>query len=238
MTSSMKYQCAISTLLVVFSASFLSCRKSQPTSPNAAVRFEGVIPRPVTSTPSGKTFFLTADTRIVADPAVEGSTAVGEYLAVTLRPATGYPLSVESASSPGGEEIIYLAKADDTELGPEGYEMTITEDQITIAANESAGLFYGVQTLRQLLPEAIERDEPQQASWEVATGTIRDYPEFSWRGSMLDVSRHFFGVEDVKRYIDLISAYKMNILHLHLSDDQGWRIEIKSWPKLATHGGS
>src|SRR5690606_18687024 len=85
---------------------------------------------------------------------------------------------------------------------------------------------------------AIERDEPQQASWEVATGTIRDYPEFSWRGSMLDVSRHFFGVEDVKRYIDLISAYKMNILHLHLSDDQGWRIEIKSWPKLATHGGS
>src|SRR5690606_24680503 len=156
MTSSMKYQCAISTLLVVFSASFLSCRKSQPTSPNAAVRFEGVIPRPVTSTPSGKTFFLTADTRIVADPAVEGSTAVGS------------PPSGEGASRPGGEGITYRGKVGDSELGREGWGMPITEDQVTSAGREGAGVFYGVQTRRRWLPGAIERDEPQQASGEVA----------------------------------------------------------------------
>jgi hexosaminidase len=197
-----------------------------------------VIPRPLSATPSGKTFFLTDDTRIVADPAVEGSAEVAQYLSALLGHATGYDVAVESGSNPGGSDVIYLAGAEDAALGAEGYEMTITEDQITIAANEAAGLFYGVQTLRQLLPEAIERNEPQQVTWEVATGTIRDYPEFTWRGAMLDVARHFFDVDDVKRYIDLITAYKMNTLHLHLSDDQGWRIEIKSWPNLAMHGGS
>lgn len=239
MTLSVTSRCVIGTLLVVFSVSFVSCRKSQPTTPEAALRFEGVIPRPVSATPSGMTFFLTADTRIVADPSVQGSAEVAEYLAATLSPATGYDLSVASASEPGGRDVIYLRGAgNDAALGAEGYEMVITEDQITISANESAGLFYGIQTLRQLLPEAIEYNEPQQVSWEVATGTIRDVPEFSWRGSMLDVARHFFGVDDIQRYIDLISSYKMNILHLHLSDDQGWRIEIKSWPRLTTHGGS
>lgn len=239
MTSSSKYQCAIGTLLIALSFSFFSCRPSQPTSPEAALRFEGVIPRPVTATASGNTFFLTTDTRIISDPGIEGSAEVAEYLAGILRPATGFALPVESATGSGGRDVILLTSAgEDAELGAEGYELVVDEDRVTIAANQSAGLFYGVQTLRQLLPEAIELNEPQQLSWEVATGTIRDYPEFSWRGAMLDVARHFFGVDDVKRYIDLITAYKMNTLHLHLSDDQGWRIEIKSWPRLATHGGS
>lgn len=89
-----------------------------------------------------------------------------------------------------------------------------------------------------MLPEAIESAEVQNAVWEVATGEITDKPSYGWRGSMLDVARHFFTKENVKRYIDLIAMYKMNRLHLHLSDDQGWRIEIKSWPNLAVHGGS
>jgi hexosaminidase len=238
MTLFMKFRCAIGTLLVVLSFSFFSCKHSQPTSQDASLRFEGLIPRPVSATASGKAFFLTAETRIVADPAIEGSAEVAQYLAATLRPATGYELPVESASAARGRNVIHLATANDAGLGAEGYEMVITEDQIKIAANQSPGLFYGIQTLRQLLPEAIERNEVQQVSWEVATGTIRDYPQFAWRGAMLDVARHFFGVEDVKRYIDLITSYKMNTLHLHLSDDQGWRLEIKSWPNLATHGGS
>jgi hexosaminidase len=234
----MKSQCVMGTLIVAFSTTFFSCKQSQPASQDAALRFEGVIPRPVSATTTGKTFFLTSETRIVADPAIEGSAEVAQYLGALLRPATGFDLPVESASNANGKNLIYLAGANDTGLGAEGYEMAITEDQIKIAANESAGLFYGIQTLRQLLPEAIERSELQQVSWEVATGTIRDYPQFEWRGAMLDVARHFFGVDDVKRYIDLITSYKMNRLHLHLSDDQGWRIEIKSWPRLATHGGS
>ena len=92
--------------------------------------------------------------------------------------------------------------------------------------------FRGIQTLRQALPAAVEKSDKQSGSWKIPTGTIRDSPTYAYRGAMLDVARHFFSVEDVKRYIDLISAYKMNVMHLHLSDDQGWRIEIKSWPKL------
>ena len=99
-------------------------------------------------------------------------------------------------------------------------------------------MFWGIQTIRQLLPATIELDNVQQGPWQIATGTIRDYPSYPFRGSMLDVARHFFSVEDVKRYIDLIALYKMNVLHLSLSNDQGWRIEIKSWPNLATYGGS
>ena len=125
-----------------------------------------------------------------------------------------------------------------TSLGDKEYELIVSKENVKISASHPAGLFYGVQTLRQLLPPTIEKASVQQVPWLVSTGTIRDYPRFAYRGSMLDVSRHFFGVEDVKRYIDLLATYKMNVLHLHLTDDQGWRIEIKSWPKLTEIGGS
>jgi hexosaminidase len=116
-------------------------------------------------------------------------------------------------------------------LGEEGYELSVTTDAILLSALCPAGLFYGAQTLRQLLPIG------PSASLSLPAVSIRDTPRFAWRGAMLDVARHFFGVEDIKRYIDLISHYKMNRLHLHLSDDQGWRIEIKSWPRLTEVGG-
>jgi hexosaminidase len=99
-------------------------------------------------------------------------------------------------------------------------------------------VFWGVQTLRQLLPASIESETRQPGPWSIAAGIIRDRPRFVWRGAMLDVARHFFGVQDVKRFIDLMAFYKLNRLHLHLTDDKGWRIEIRSWPNLATYGGS
>ncbi len=210
-----------------------SCKKSKPA--DAAVRqaFESVVPRPVSATLSGNTFFLTKNTTIVPDQSGE-MTGIAEFLAEKLRPATGFDFKIGGSEN---ENVIILTTADaDSTLGDEGYELTITEDQIRIAANRPAGVFFGVQTLRQLLPPQIESSEPQDISWEIATGTIRDYPEYAWRGSMLDVARHFFGVQDVKRLIDLISYYKMNRVHLHLSDDQGWRIEIKSWPNLTEIG--
>lgn len=201
--------------------------------------FESVIPRPVSATATGKTFFLTDKTRIVVDATAVGANEVAQYFTAMIGPATGFSPQVEESTGSVPDGAIFLTTAGgDTELGEEGYEITITEDQLKVAANSAAGLFYAVQTIRQLLPEKIELPEGQQGPWEIATGTIRDYPQFGWRGSMLDVARHFFNVDDVKRYIDLIAAYKMNILHLHLSDDQGWRIEIKSWPNLTTHGGS
>ena len=127
---------------------------------------------------------------------------------------------------------IQLALSDDTSLGEEGYELSIAPDSVLLSANRPAGLFYGVHTIRKLMPVY----PPESVSLPCLS--IRDIPRFPWRGAMLDVSRHFFGVEDVKRFVDLISQYKINRLHLHISDDQGWRIEIKSWPRLTEVGGS
>ena len=119
---------------------------------------------------------------------------------------------------------------DDSSHGNEGYQLSITSDGLILRANQPAGIFYGTQTLLQLF------SAPHDLTVSLPALSITDSPRFIWRGAMLDVARHFFSVEDVKRYIDLISHYKMNRLHLHLTDDQGWRIEIKSWPKLTEIG--
>lgn len=222
-------------LLLMMSAVtvLISCSNSRPTSPEAKVAFESVIPKPVSATASGKTFFITKKTTVVVDSSGQ-VTPVGEYLSDNLKSITGLELPVSSGNP--GEGAIYLTLTGGSpQLGDEGYELTISETQLKVSANKPAGLFHGVQTIRQLI--ADKNAESKAGEWEVATGTITDYPEYTWRGSMLDVARHFFSVEDVKRYIDLISYYKLNIMHLHLSDDQGWRIEIKSWPNLTAIGG-
>jgi hexosaminidase len=121
-------------------------------------------------------------------------------------------------------------------LGDEGYELTITKQLITLTAGKPAGIFRGIQTIRQIVSN--DTISKRQGIIKVATGKITDYPSYAYRGMMLDVARHFFSVEDVKQVIEYIAYYKMNIMHLHLSDDQGWRIEIKSWPNLTAHGGS
>jgi hexosaminidase len=122
-------------------------------------------------------------------------------------------------------------------LGEEGYDLTITADSVVIVAQNPAGLFYAGQTLRQLLPPGIESQIGNRSVWTVPAGHIVDSPRFAWRGGMLDVARHFFTVDEVKQYIDIAALYKLNRVHLHLSDDQGWRIQIDSWPKLTTVGG-
>ena len=122
--------------------------------------------------------------------------------------------------------------------GDEAYELSITKNMVMLSAGilqDYSGVFR--QSGSFCLPN-IELSTKQEGEWKIATGTISDYPDYAYRGAMLDVARHFFSVDDVKRFIDLIAYYKMNALHLHLSDDQGWRIEIKSWPNLAIHGGS
>src|SRR5690606_19883905 len=145
-------QCVFGTSLVLlFFASLSSCKQSKPTAPETALLFESVIPRPVSATPSGMTFFLTDKTSIVVDTTVEGANDVAEYLASTLS-ATGFGLSIEKSTGSAPDGAIYLTTAgSDAELGDEGYELTITEDQLKVAANSAKGLFYGVQTIRQLL---------------------------------------------------------------------------------------
>lgn len=193
-----------------------------------------VIPTPVSVTPDRHGGFqLTRDTVIRAD---RGAKAVGEYLAGILRPSTGYRLPVVNDRRHSGIslELGYVSPR----LGTEGYELEVGRRGVEIKAKTSAGLFAGVQTLRQLLPAKIESRTKQRGPWQIEGGRIVDHPRFAYRGAMLDVSRHFFTPEEVKRYIDQIAMYKINHLHLHLADDQGWRIEIESWPRLTTYGGS
>jgi hexosaminidase len=199
---------------------------------------QNLIPKPVSTKATKDAFELKKETVIFIDGDSEDLKRTSEIFAERLRTATGFPLVIEKAKKKKSKGNIYFSlDAKNDQLGNEGYELTVSNDFVQLKANKPEGVFRGVQTLRQLLPPAIEMSTLQQGPWQLPGGTIVDYPTYSFRGSMLDVSRHFFSMDEVKQYIDYIAQYKFNILHLHLSDDQGWRIEIKSWPNLTQHGG-
>ena len=205
---------------------------------SAPPAFSAVIPKPLASTPGRGVFTVPPDARIEAGSGA-GVRAAAAQLAALLRPPTGYALPIDSAGGQSPGHVSFrLALERKSSLGDEGYELSVARTGVTLTAHRATGLLRGIQTLRQLLPTAIERREAQPGPWRIRTGTMRDRPRYPWRGAMLDVARHFFGVADVERYLDLLALYKLNRLHLHLTDDQGWRIEIRSWPRLATHGGS
>ena len=157
-------------------------------------------------------------------------------LAGQLSTVTGYKISIKENSTPVAKSIV-LAIADDKTINPEGYRLEVTAKGVTITASKSAGIFYGIQTLYQLLPADIfSSKRAVTQNWTIPFVIIDDHPRFGWRGLMLDVSRHFFTVAQVKDYIDQMVKYKFNLLHLHLTDDQGWRLQIKSLPKLTEVG--
>ncbi|MEV6931434.1 beta-N-acetylhexosaminidase [Dactylosporangium sp. NPDC051485] len=190
-----------------------------------------VVPVPAEATPSpGVHFTLRPGATIRSGPAF-----AGQYLAEALRPATGFPLPVADRPVEHGIELVL---AEIPETSPEAYVLEIDERRIVVTARAEAGLFYGVQTLLQLLPPTVEARTVQDGPWTVPGGRIADRPRYGYRGAMLDVARHFFGVEVLMRFVDRLSRYKMNVLHLHLSDDQGWRIAVDAWPRLATVGGA
>ena len=196
--------------------------------------FDTLIPRPATVQPAAGGFILTQETHILLAPDTPDLRRTAGFLAAWVEDTAGFTLPVEAAGSPLAPGSILLTTDNaDTGLGAEGYELAITTGSVRLAAPQPAGVFYAAQTLRQLLPAS-----PVSGALTLPAGTVRDQPRFAWRGMMLDVSRHFHTVSDVQRLVDLLALYKLNRLHLHLSDDQGWRIEIKSWPRLATYGGS
>src|SRR5215216_5167309 len=207
-----------------------------PISAEASVR---VIPKPasVDQRNDGR-FRLSPDTEIVVGRSSAEAASVANYLADLLRRSTGYSLPVVARASSAHHPVISLKLTQSRGLRGEAYALRVSRGAVRIEAGTSEGLFRAVQTLRQLLPAKVESASVQPGPWSVRSVRILDRPRFAWRGAHLDVSRHFFTVEEVKRYIDLISQYKVNVLHLHLSDDQGWRIVIDSWPRLATYGGS
>ena len=198
-----------------------------------------IIPLPVSVVQTSGMFKLTEKSAIYISGESAEIQQIGKYLAAKLNPATGFATAVKSAEGKLSEGNIYLSLTpNDAQLGDEGYQLIVNHESVNLTAKKPAGLFNGIQTIRQLFPAKIEMSSVQSGPWAIPSVTVRDYPEYSYRGVMLDVARHFFQVADVKRYIDLMAGYKMNVMHLHLSDDQGWRIEIKKWPKLTEIGGS
>jgi hexosaminidase len=198
-----------------------------------------LIPQPTSITPGSGAFHLSPEAAICVSPDSGEVGRIARVLADVLRPSTGYslPLQAWSGSAPAGSLLLVL-DPQGASLGAEGYVLQVEPAGISLKASEPAGLFHGVQTIRQLFPASQEVGGRQAGPWRIQAGTIRDRPGYAWRGAMLDVARHFFKLEVVLRLIDRLAAYKFNILHLHLTDDQGWRLMIPSWPDLAKIGGS
>lgn len=184
---------------------------------------------------TGDSFNITSDTKIAYDVGDSEAARIGSYLADLVGNTVDTTPTVEVLSGSG--PTIHLTRQNaSSDLGPEGYRLAISGENVTVTAAEGAGLFYGVQTIRQLLPALVEYTAAYENPLPLPPVLIRDAPRFEWRGVMLDVARHFLPATDVKRFIDLMALYKMNRLHLHLSDDQGWRIEIPSRPRLTEIG--
>lgn len=207
----------------------LGCTDPDPQKGAGKAEIPGLVPLPALVEPGRGAYTLDADTTIGAEGDALSS---AELLAEGLRASTGLALPVEADGD------VTLVVDPDAGLLPEGYTLDVDEGGVRIVGADAAGVFYGTQTLRQLLSPWALADAPVEGTWTVPAVYVEDAPRFPWRGYMLDVARHFFTVEEVERQIDRMALHKLNRLHLHLTDDQGWRIEIKSWPNLALIGGS
>jgi hexosaminidase len=196
-----------------------------------------IIPKPAKMEVKPGVFVLAAGSKIDLQSNDRHSRWIADYLSKLLSSALGGPVPVQLATSNGPlRSAVVLSLAASGALGPEGYELTVTPQSVRINAARPAGLFYGVQTLRQMLPPEIESNAAVQKPLEVACLQIQDQPRYSWRGLMLDCSRTFLPISYLRSTIDRMALYKLNMLHLHLTDDQGWRLEIKKYPELTTVG--
>jgi hexosaminidase len=191
-----------------------------------------IIPMPVRVEPREGTFVLTAESVIVAGPS---TLEKAEQLANFLRPATGFALPVLEESS--NVSAIHLILDDRLKgLGMEGYELEVLSSGVRLRASNLAGLFYAGQSFRQLLPTEIFSESRVEKVWQANAVSISDQPRFGWRGVHLDCARHFMPLEFVFKLLDLMALHKLNTFHWHLTEDQGWRLEIKKYPKLTTVG--
>lgn len=191
-----------------------------------------IIPQPVDLQPMTGAYTLTKQASVAYNK--PEARPMADMLVQKLNVPTGLGLTAKTGQS-GAIRLILLDQANSL-IGQEGYLLEVTPKGIVISANQPAGLFYGMQTLLQLLPKEIESKTVAKATWTVPAVKITDYPRFGWRGMMLDVSRHFFSKADVKTFIDQLARLKYNTFHWHLTDDNGWRLEIKSLPKLTSVG--
>lgn len=194
-----------------------------------------IIPKPVQLKVTGGVFEITAQTAIVTDTETQ---SLGKTLQSILSPATGFDLQVISQPARTTETITLKLNRELARLGDEGYTLSVDKQHVLIQSSGKPGLFYGLVTLQQLLPNDVYLGKKVQfTALKIPCVEIEDTPRFPWRGMHLDVCRHFMPKEFIKKYIDLLALHKMNVFHWHLTEDQGWRIEIKKYPKLTEIGG-
>lgn len=195
-----------------------------------------IIPKPVSLIVSKETFKLPHAITVSTND-LAGSNAAVSALKSRLTIAAGRTVNVTNEGSAKSTIRVDILKKLDRRLGSEGYRLVVNPKFIIVQANQPSGLYYGIQTLLQLFPEEIEaKQELPNVNWSLPCVEVVDYPRLKWRGLMFDVSRHFFTKDEVKQYIDAMVRYKYNVLHLHLTDNEGWRIEIKKYPKLTEIG--
>ncbi len=196
-----------------------------------------VIPKPAELVMARGSFVIDAKTELTVSPLNDQTVLPADFLAGMLRKSASVPMQVKEDAGEGRNRIIMIIDTTASEKS-EGYTLSVTHRNIVLKSPSAAGLFRGVQTIRQLLPPEVEAEGglAGEAAATVPACYIEDAPRFSYRGMHLDVSRHFFTVEEVKRYLDVMALHKFNVFHWHLTDDQGWRIEIKKYPELTTVG--
>ncbi|MHA1443162.1 MAG: beta-N-acetylhexosaminidase [Candidatus Hodarchaeales archaeon] len=193
-----------------------------------------IIPQPVEVQENVGFFLLDSDTQILYHSEFKN---IVDYLLTMLRISSGYNLESEIYQKEESNSIMLIHDSRTDRMQKEGYALEVSSENIIIRSKSSNGIFYGIQSLRQLFPREIETKEKSVGiDWKVECLSVEDYPRFAWRGFMFDEGRHFHGIKVVKRLLDLLALYKMNKFHWHLTDDQGWRIEIKKYPKLVEIG--
>ncbi len=238
----MKHLILHRTLLLLLGVTIhLSCSQKEEkgiTYPPTDLEQAALIPKPVHVEATGDAFGLDKNTKLFIDTDPVEFREVGRFLSEKIAAVTSLELPLKPTEPLISERGIFIMKSEDTLYdNPEAYKLKISRDSILLEAHTPEGAFRGVQTIRQLIPNFANDTLAEHPIWPIPTGVIKDKPSLAYRGAMLDVARHFFSVDEVKKYIDALAYYKYNIFHIHLTDDQGWRIEIKSWPKLTEVGG-
>ncbi|MGZ8557198.1 MAG: beta-N-acetylhexosaminidase [Chitinophagaceae bacterium] len=217
----------------------MACNNSNETSTEKGELEISIIPLPSGMQRSNSNFTISKETKILAQQGNAEALQVAKMLSQKLQTAAGLEIEVKETDNDSNADnaIYFTTTAVEDSLGKEGYQLSVSNKSVIVKAKEAAGLFYGLQTIYQLLPADIESSTlVENISWQIPGVEITDVPRFKWRGQHLDVCRHFFSLDFIKKYIDNMAMHKLNYFHWHLTEDQGWRLEIKKYPKLTEVG--
>ncbi len=220
--------------VIIFSLHITSCSNEFKEYQNTASDYQ-IIPKPLKLEPAQGRFLINEKTTIIGDAALSNEI---DYVSEMLKTASGYAINVSNKKSDQHKKNSITLVLDSSLPNDESYSLSVTYDKVVISGKTATGIFYGIQSLRQLLPSIIESNQKNENPITIPSVYIEDQPEYVYRGMHLDVGRHFFPIDFIKRYIDLIALHKMNTFHWHLTEDQGWRIEIKKYPKLTEIGST